>query len=141
MSSTAATQADGYYHPPSYYESGDYKKKSVSRHAGSKGTNQSQLHGVVRFELPIKSVCTSCNYVIGRGTRFNAKKDCVGKYFSTKIYSFAFKCYECKGEMVMQVCLKGSIYLYMYAWVNLMMGGVAKQTANGLTIIVIDILI
>ncbi|GMI28773.1 hypothetical protein TrRE_jg12589, partial [Triparma retinervis] len=110
MSSTAATQSDGYYIPPSYIESGDYKKKSVSQHAGSKGTNQSQLYGVVRFELPIKSVCTHCNYVIGKGTRFNAKKDTVGAYFSTKIYSFTFKCYECKGKLVMQTNPKDADY-------------------------------
>ncbi|GMH76504.1 hypothetical protein TrVE_jg7975 [Triparma verrucosa] len=102
MSSLNATQADGYYHPPSYIESGDYKKKSVSQHAGSKGTNQSQLYGVVRFELPFKCVCTSCEKIIGKGTRFNAKKDNAGEFYTTKIYKFTFKCYECKNPMVLR---------------------------------------
>ncbi|GMI16477.1 hypothetical protein TrLO_g12843 [Triparma laevis f. longispina] len=102
MSSLNATQADGYYHPPSYIESGDYKKKSISQHAGSKGTNQSQLYGVVRFELPFKCVCTHCEKIIGKGTRFNAKKDNAGEFYSSKIYKFTLKCYECKGTMVLR---------------------------------------
>ena len=40
MSSLAATQADGYYLPPSYFSSGAYKKKSKNEFAGSKGHNQ-----------------------------------------------------------------------------------------------------
>ena len=101
-SALKATQADGYYIPPSYIESGDYKKKSLSQHAGSRGSNQFQLKGVVRFELPFKCVCTSCNKPIGKGTRFNAKKEDAGSFYSSKIYKFTFKCYECKGVMVLR---------------------------------------
>jgi coiled-coil domain-containing protein 130 len=52
MSSLAATQADGYYLPPEYYDSGTYKKKSKNAFAKSKGHNQYEQSGVVRFELP-----------------------------------------------------------------------------------------
>ena len=98
MSSLAATQADGYYKPAAYFESGAYKKQSISKYNGSKGTNQSQTHGVVRFELPMHGVCLGCNLVVRKGTRFNAKKNEIGKYLSTLIYEFRFKCYECKSS-------------------------------------------
>ena len=77
MSSLSATQSDGYYLPPEYFESGAYKKVSRNRFAaetannnnknntsapGSKkgqpikvGHNQWLKHGVVRFELPEKA--------------------------------------------------------------------------------------
>ena len=102
MSSLAATQADGYYKPAAYFESGAYKKQSISKYNGSKGTNQSQTHGVVRFELPMHGVCLGCNLVVRKGTRFNAKKNEIGKYLSTLIYEFRFKCYECKGGLAVK---------------------------------------
>jgi len=43
MSSLSATQADGYYIPPSYIESGAYKKQSINQYAKSKGHNQYDL--------------------------------------------------------------------------------------------------
>ena len=49
MSSLAATQADGYYLPPDYFDSGAYKKKSKNEFAGSKGHNQ--FVAKVRFAL------------------------------------------------------------------------------------------
>jgi hypothetical protein len=76
MSSLSATQSDGYYLPPEYFESGAYKKVSRNRFAaeteasgrdksGKKlkqkqkpsrvGHNQWLKHGVVRFELPEKA--------------------------------------------------------------------------------------
>lgn len=70
MSSLSATQSDGYYLPPEYFESGAYKKKSRNRFAAESannkngsckkgppikvGHNQWLKHGVVRFELPEK---------------------------------------------------------------------------------------
>ena len=101
-SALKATQADGYYIPPSYIESGDYKKKSLSQHAGSKGSNQFQLNGVVRFEMPFKCVCTTCGAVVGKGTRFNARKAAAGSFYTSKLYTFAMKCYTCKSEMVLR---------------------------------------
>ena len=78
MSSLSATQSDGYYLPPEYFESGAYKKvsrnrfaaesesksksKSQASNSGSKpkvGHNQWLKHGVVRFELAEKASAIS----------------------------------------------------------------------------------
>mmetsp|Transcript_28993 Transcript_28993/g.70020 ORF Transcript_28993/g.70020 Transcript_28993/m.70020 type:complete len:366 (+) Transcript_28993:179-1276(+) len=96
MSSLAATQADGYYLPPEYYDSGTYKKKSKNQFANSKGHNQFVKSGVARFELPYKGVCLSCKTSIARGTRYNAKKVETGEsYFTTKIWEFQMSCRIC----------------------------------------------
>lgn len=95
MSSLAATQADGYHIPDEYYTSGAYKKKSISQFNGSKGHNQYLQRSVVRFELPFNGVCTKCEAVVGKGTRFNAHKAHVDDYFSSKIYEFTTKCRSC----------------------------------------------
>ena len=95
MSSLAATQADGYYVPPEYYESGVYKKQSKSQfnHPNQKGHNQYLQRGVVRFELPYKGICTKCQTSIGRGTRYNAHKTKTSEsYFTTPIYEFTMTC-------------------------------------------------
>ena len=95
MSSLNATQADGYYVPPEYFESGAYKKQSVSKFAGSKGHNQYLQRSVVRFELPFDGFCTHCSAHVGKGTRFNAHKAHVDVFFTTKIYEFTTKCRAC----------------------------------------------
>mmetsp|Transcript_33168 Transcript_33168/g.72737 ORF Transcript_33168/g.72737 Transcript_33168/m.72737 type:complete len:426 (-) Transcript_33168:1647-2924(-) len=95
MSSLSATQADGYYAPPEYYESGAYKKQSISQYAGSKGHNQYLQRSVVRFELPYDGFCTKCSAHVGKGTRFNAKKSHVDDYFTTKIWEFETRCRAC----------------------------------------------
>ena len=97
MSSLAATQADGYYIPPDYYTSGAYKKKSISQHAGSKGHNQFLTNSICRFELPFDGFCTSCDAIVGKGTRFNAHKSHVDDYYTTRIYEFATTCRACGG--------------------------------------------
>ena len=97
MSSLSATQADGYYLPPEYYDSG-LAKKGVTKNqfAKSKGHNQFVRDGIVRFELPYKGICQSCKISIGRGTRYNAKKIDSGlKYFTTTIWEFSMKCHNC----------------------------------------------
>jgi len=50
---------------------------------------------IIRFEMPYNVVCLKCNDFIARGVRFNAEKKCIGKYFSTKIWSFRMKCARC----------------------------------------------
>ncbi len=82
---------------------------------GSKGHNQFEQKGIVRFEMPYNMWCGSCKVLIGaeprcsspvgrlcvllpmgrtalshagRGTRFNSDKLNVGKYFSTTIWAF-----------------------------------------------------
>ena len=97
MSSLAATQADGYYVPPEYFESGQYKHKSRNQFAGSKGHNQYLQKGIVRFELPYKSVCGNCHESIARGTRFNAHKTKTEEsYFTTPIWEFQLSCRKCQ---------------------------------------------
>lgn len=95
MSSLNATQADGYYAPPEYYESGAYKKQSISQFAGSKGHNQYLQRSVVRFELPYDGFCTKCSAHVGKGTRFNAHKSHADNYFTTKIWEFTTRCRAC----------------------------------------------
>lgn len=95
MSSLSATQADGYYIPPEYYTSGQYKKKSLNQFSGSKGHNQFLQKGVVRFELPYDGFCIPCGAHVGRGTRFNAAKSKSGAYLTSPIYEFRMKCRIC----------------------------------------------
>lgn len=97
MSSLAATQADGYYLPPEYFDSGQYKKQSKNQFAGSKGHNQFLQKGVVRFELPYKGICGKCQESIGRGTRYNAHKVASGVYYlTTPIWEFQMTCRKCQ---------------------------------------------
>lgn len=105
MSSLAATQADGYYVPTSYYDSGAYQKQtrnqfqassSSSSNPTKKGHNQFLQSGVVRFELPEDGFCQGCECCVTKGTRFNAAKvDTNESYFSTKIWEFRMKCRQC----------------------------------------------
>jgi len=50
--------------------------------------------------MPWNMWCTSCDSHIGRGVRFNAKKNQIGRYFSTKIWEFSMKCHLCGGIIV-----------------------------------------
>ncbi len=97
MSSLNATQADGYYIPPDYLNSGAYKNKSLNQFSKSKGHNQYLQSSVVRFEFPYDGFCEnkSCGVHVGKGTRFNAHKKHVGDYFTTKIWEFTMKCRVC----------------------------------------------
>lgn len=103
MSSLAATQADGYYVPPN--DNGEKAPKKSK-------TNQYEKHGIVRFELPLDAWCLSCNLFISKGTRFNAKKDMIGKYFTTNLYSFSFNCTKCKSQLEIQTDPENRTYKY-----------------------------
>eukprot|EP00531_Pseudo-nitzschia_arenysensis_P015229 CAMPEP_0116134504 /NCGR_PEP_ID=MMETSP0329-20121206/10681_1 /TAXON_ID=697910 /ORGANISM="Pseudo-nitzschia arenysensis, Strain B593" /LENGTH=359 /DNA_ID=CAMNT_0003629219 /DNA_START=76 /DNA_END=1155 /DNA_ORIENTATION=- len=121
MSSLSATQSDGYYLPPEYFESGDYKKVSRNQFAASQdgkqgkiGHNQWLKHGVVRFELPEKVVCLGCRHSIGRGTRYNAKKIKTDEsYFSTPIFEFSLSCRNCKEPWVIRTDPKERGFRYV----------------------------
>jgi coiled-coil domain-containing protein 130 len=104
MSSLAATQADGYYLPPEYFESGAYLKLTKNQWHAAGSASQSSGHcakqqqspPVVRFELPCSGVCMGCNSYIGKGTRFNAVKvKTSDKYLSSSIFEFRLKCRSC----------------------------------------------
>mmetsp|Transcript_7484 Transcript_7484/g.11132 ORF Transcript_7484/g.11132 Transcript_7484/m.11132 type:complete len:396 (-) Transcript_7484:158-1345(-) len=114
MSSLSATQADGYYIPPSYIESGAYKKQSINQYAKSKGHNQYLQRSVVRFELPYDGFCTKCNGHVGKGTRFNAHKKDGGFYLSSKIHEFEMKCRLCaECHFVIRTNPKGRCFDYV----------------------------
>ena len=53
-----------------------------------------------------------CKRHISKGTRFNAKKDKAGKYFSTTIWSFKTKCASCDNEFEIKTDPKNSTYEY-----------------------------
>ena len=98
MSSLAATQADGYYLPVEYFESGAYKTKSKNQFHGSKGHNQYLTKNIVRFELPYDGFCQGCGAHVSKGTRFNSRKAKAGNYFSTTIWEFNMKCRACSSH-------------------------------------------
>jgi coiled-coil domain-containing protein 130 len=108
MSSLAAARADNFYiHPEWRPEYG-----GISKFAGSTGANQYQKYGIIRFELPFDGWCTKCERHIGKGTRFNAKKDKDGKYFTTQIYSFSMKCASCDNELIIKTDPQNNTYDY-----------------------------
>ena len=89
MSSLAATQSDGFYFPPEWRP----EFGGLSKYQGSKGANQYQTHGIIRFELPFDAWCLKCEGHMSKGLRFNAKKEkSPEKYFTTQIWSFSMKC-------------------------------------------------
>ena len=99
MSALQATQADGYYNPPDWNPRKDGSREKFHR---SKGKNQYEQKGVIRFEMMYDSRCLGCQRYIGRGTRFNALKEKSGKYFTTTIWSFHMKCASCPQEFVIR---------------------------------------
>ena len=107
MSSLAASRADNFYHPPEW----DPQKISRDKYQGSKGSNQWEQYGVIRFEMPYNIWCGGCKKHIRQGTRFNAKKDTVGKYFSTNIYAFTMKCACCPQKIVIETDPKNCDYV------------------------------
>ena len=108
MSSLAAARADNFYiHPEWRPEYG-----GISKFAGSTGANQYQKYGIIRFELPFDGWCTKCERHISKGTRFNAKKDKDGKYFTTQIWSFTMKCASCDNQMIIKTDPQNNTYDY-----------------------------
>lgn len=98
MSSLAASRADNFYFPP------DWRPEygGISKFAGSKGANQYEQYGIIRFELPFDAWCNKCGCHMCKGLRFNAKKDKAGNYFSTTIWAFTTKCYDCNEKFVIK---------------------------------------
>mmetsp|Transcript_8296 Transcript_8296/g.9483 ORF Transcript_8296/g.9483 Transcript_8296/m.9483 type:complete len:285 (+) Transcript_8296:208-1062(+) len=110
MSSLAAAQADGFYHPPEY---DPRRHGSLSKFNGSTGSNQWEKRGIVRFELPYNAWCLGCDRAIGQGTRYNAKKEKAGKYFTTQIWEFHTKCATCPQKFVIRTDPKNSDYEFV----------------------------
>eukprot|EP00628_Pelagophyceae_sp_CCMP2097_P030829 CAMPEP_0184195396 /NCGR_PEP_ID=MMETSP0976-20121227/4976_1 /TAXON_ID=483370 /ORGANISM="non described non described, Strain CCMP2097" /LENGTH=283 /DNA_ID=CAMNT_0026499835 /DNA_START=364 /DNA_END=1212 /DNA_ORIENTATION=- len=107
MSSLAAARADNFYYPPDW----DPSKESLSQHTGdTKGRNQFEQLGVIRFELPYDGWCLGCSRHVGKGVRFNAKKDAAGKYHSTTIWAFTMQCPSCTQQFVIKTDPKSTDY-------------------------------
>lgn len=77
MSSLAAARADNFYYPPEWRP----EFGSISKYQGSKGANQYQQYGIIRFEMPFDGFCLKCNCHVSKGLRFNAKKEKEGMEF------------------------------------------------------------
>ena len=99
MSTLSAARADNFYYPPGW----DPGKESLSVHTGdTKGRNQYEQLGLIRFELPFDGWCLGCSRHVGKGVRFNAKKDADGKYHSTTIWKFTMQCPSCTTKFVIK---------------------------------------
>jgi len=107
MSSLAAARADNFYFPPDY---DGRKHGGLSKFNGSKGANQWEQAGLIRFEMPMDSWCLGCERHMSRGLRFNAKKDKIGKYMSTILYSFTMKCPSCNNTFVIKTDPENDTY-------------------------------
>ena len=103
MSSLAAAGGAGGYYIPN-----DATDKLPSK------PNQYLKSGVIRFELPMDGFCTNdkCNRHMGRGLRFNAKKEHVDNYFTTKIWAFHITCKDCKSQMTITTDPQNRTYKY-----------------------------
>ncbi|KAF8820766.1 nuclear protein-like family protein [Cardiosporidium cionae] len=113
MSSLAAARADGFYYGPSF---NPQKHKSLNKYRkshplGERAKDIDKGILIVRFEMPFKVWCLGCDSIIDKGVRFNAKKQCVGHYFSTKILEFSMNCYGCNEELVITTDPKSSQYI------------------------------
>lgn len=124
MSSLAAAQADGYYLPVEYYESGAYKKQSKNQwNDKQQGKPKPTGPPVVRFELPLTGTCAGCGHFILRGTRYNAEKTKAGMYFTSTIWEFKIKCRNCcKQVFILRTNPKDQTFDYV--------SGIIKQQRN-----------
>lgn len=107
MSSLAATQADGYYLPPEYYEAAQrnpkLNKNQWYQQQQPKRPSATAAMKTVRFELPYNALCQNCDAYISRGTRYNAvkrrvKEDASGNTVSsssTEAWEFHMNCRVC----------------------------------------------
>eukprot|EP01029_Cantina_marsupialis_P010173 TRINITY_DN2321_c0_g1_i2.p1 TRINITY_DN2321_c0_g1~~TRINITY_DN2321_c0_g1_i2.p1 ORF type:complete len:225 (+),score=48.27 TRINITY_DN2321_c0_g1_i2:125-799(+) len=114
MSSLAAAQADGYYYPPDWRpERGTKDSFNNSHPLGKRARKIKDGIVVIRFELPHHSFCKGCERHLGKGTRFNAEKKEVAKYFSTPIYEFTMKCPSCPQKFKIQTDPKNRDYAFV----------------------------
>lgn len=114
MSSLAAVQADGYYHPPDYDPE---KHGSLNKYRGSHGALGARARKlsegilVVRFEMPYPVWCGQCGHLMDTGVRFNAEKRHVGMYHSTKVWSFTMRTPCCKNVLEMRTDPANAAYV------------------------------
>ncbi|KAJ7567550.1 hypothetical protein O6H91_02G152300 [Diphasiastrum complanatum] len=112
MSTLAAARADNFYYPPEWTPQQGSLNKFHGQHAlreRAKKIDQGIL--VIRFEMPFNIWCGGCNAMIAKGVRFNAEKKEIGKYFSTKIWSFRMKAACCRQEIEIHTDPKNCEYI------------------------------
>lgn len=87
----------GRYRPP---DANPLKQPFNTTHPLGPRARRLASHGilVVRFELPFNVFCLHCSSHLAQGVRFNAEKQQVGEYLSTKIWGFGCKCPNCGGR-------------------------------------------
>ncbi len=82
------------YYPPDFDPS---VHKTLNAYAGKDARPKT-----VRFELVWPVFCGHCKAHVAKGVRYNAKKEQIGAYHSTKIYQFSFTCHLCSGPIVIK---------------------------------------
>jgi len=58
--------------------------------------------------------------MIGKGVRFNAEKKQVGKFHSTKIWEFSFRCHLCPQRIVVQTDPENTQYKFVEGAVQIL---------------------
>lgn len=66
---------------------------------------------VIRFEMPFNVWCGGCNHLIGKGVRFNAEKEQIGTYYSTRIWRFGMRCPSCSHKIEVDTDPKNTEYV------------------------------
>jgi coiled-coil domain-containing protein 130 len=84
---------------------------NVRHHLGARARKIGDGILVIRFEMPFDVWCASCNELIPHGRRFNAEKKEVGKYLTSPIHNFRFKCNACSSYLDIQTDPKASDFV------------------------------
>lgn len=114
MSSLDAAKADNYYYPPGWDPSSGSLNKLHGRRAWTSRQESANKRGagqIVRFEVPFNIICGGCGKKIAKGRRFNAEKNHVGNYHSSKIWSFRMHTTCCTEELEVQTDPKECEYV------------------------------
>jgi coiled-coil domain-containing protein 130 len=61
--------------------------------------------------MPYDVWCEGCGNHVAKGVRFNAEKQCVGKYLSTRIFRFTMKCHLCSNRFEIETDPKNTDYV------------------------------
>eukprot|EP01054_Gregarina_sp_Poly1_P009546 Gregarina_sp_Poly_1__9545@NODE_600_length_7248_cov_149_324885_g463_i0_p4_GENE_NODE_600_length_7248_cov_149_324885_g463_i0NODE_600_length_7248_cov_149_324885_g463_i0_p4_ORF_typecomplete_len236_score31_81DUF572/PF04502_13/2_9e53_NODE_600_length_7248_cov_149_324885_g463_i046895396 len=115
MSSLAAARADGFYQPPEFdpRKHGTLNKLHGTHRLGVRAKRINEGILVVRFEMPFKVWCLGCDSIVAKGVRFNADKQCIGYFHSSKILQFSMTCYWCPQRFVIKADPETAEYICM----------------------------
>ncbi|MEW5297728.1 MAG: hypothetical protein WDW38_006908 [Sanguina aurantia] len=112
MSSLAAARADNFYYPPHFdpVKHGTLAKLTGQHPLRERAARLSEGILVIRFEVPFNIWCQECGEMIAKGVRFNADKQAVGNYLSTKIWKFSMR-HHCGCKISIQTDPKNAAYV------------------------------